>query len=106
LDGNNEEFLLKKVDSVYIVIQSFFKEETFMRLSELSGKEIVDYKKAERLGILGQTDLEFNDKSGSINALIIPTGKWLRKQGGEIRVPWHQIRTIGSDMIILEVSNE
>ncbi|TMU87738.1 YlmC/YmxH family sporulation protein [Bacillus sp. BHET2] len=77
-----------------------------MRLSELSGKEIVDYKKAERLGILGQTDLEFNDQSGSINALIIPTGKWLRKQGGEIRVPWHQIRTIGSDMIILEVSND
>jgi YlmC/YmxH family sporulation protein len=106
LEGNNEEFLLKKVDSVYIVVQSFFKEETFMRLSELSGKEIVDYKKAERLGILGQTDLEFNDKSGSINALIIPTGKWLRKQGGEIRVPWHQIRTIGADMIILEVSND
>jgi len=29
-----------------------------MRLSELSGKEIVNYKRAERLGVLGQTDLE------------------------------------------------
>ena len=29
-----------------------------MRLSELSGKEIVDMNKAERLGIRGQTDLE------------------------------------------------
>ncbi|MEK5522704.1 MULTISPECIES: YlmC/YmxH family sporulation protein [Heyndrickxia] len=74
-----------------------------MRLSELSGKEIVDFKKAERLGVLGHTDLEFNEKSGQIQSLIIPTGKWMRKQTNEIRVPWQQIRTIGSDMIILEV---
>lgn len=33
-----------------------------MRLSELSGKEIVDVKRAERLGVLGQTDLEINEK--------------------------------------------
>ncbi|MDQ0214250.1 YlmC/YmxH family sporulation protein [Oikeobacillus pervagus] len=75
-----------------------------MRLSELSGKEIVDYKKAERLGVLGQTDLEFNESTGQIHALVIPTGKWFnRKQNSEIRVPWNQIRTIGTDMIILEV---
>nr|WP_232353654.1 YlmC/YmxH family sporulation protein [[Bacillus] enclensis] len=77
-----------------------------VRLSELSGKEIVDYRKAERLGVLGHTDLEFDDKSGQIHALVIPTGKWSRKQSGEIRVPWHQIRTIGTDMIILEVSSD
>ncbi|MGF2615700.1 YlmC/YmxH family sporulation protein [Rossellomorea vietnamensis] len=77
-----------------------------MRLSELSGKEIVDYKRAERLGVLGQTDLEFNERTGQINALVIPTGKWMRKQSAEIRVPWHHIRTIGSDMIILEVSED
>ncbi|MEK3886925.1 YlmC/YmxH family sporulation protein [Bacillus sp. FSL K6-3431] len=76
-----------------------------MRLSELGGKEIVDYRKAERLGILGQTDLEINSRTGEINHLIIPSGKWLgiRKGTDEIRVPWHFIRTIGSDMIILEV---
>lgn len=76
-----------------------------MRLSELSGKEIVDFRKAERLGVLGQTDLEFNEKTGQIQSLIIPTGKWIRKQTSEVRVPWQQIRTIGSDMIILEVTN-
>jgi YlmC/YmxH family sporulation protein len=78
-----------------------------MRLSELSGKEIVDLKKAERLGVLGQTDLEFNEKTGQIHELVIPTGKWLvKKQNAEIRVPWQLIRTIGSDMIILEVPEE
>lgn len=79
-----------------------------MRLSELSGKEIVDVKRAERLGILGQTDLEINEETGQIVALIIPSLKWfgLRKQGHEVRVPWHHIQKIGSDMIILDVPDE
>lgn len=79
-----------------------------MRLSELSGKEIVDVKKAERLGILGQTDLEINETSGQIQALLIPTVKWfgLRKQGTEVRVPWRHIKKIGSDMIIIDIPEE
>ncbi|WP_078413188.1 YlmC/YmxH family sporulation protein [Priestia abyssalis] len=76
-----------------------------MRLSELSGKEIVDVKKAERLGVLGQTDLEINEQTGQITTLIIPTVKWFgfKRQGGDIRVPWSRIKKIGSDMIIIDV---
>lgn len=76
-----------------------------MRLSELSGKEIVDMKRAERLGVLGQTDLEINENTGQIQALLIPSVKWfgLRKQGKEIRVPWQQIKKVGTDMIIIDV---
>ncbi|PLR77685.1 YlmC/YmxH family sporulation protein [Bacillus sp. V3-13] len=79
-----------------------------MKLSELSGKEIVDAKRAERLGVLGQTDLEINEATGQIEALIIPTGKWfgLRKQGGEVRVSWRHIKKIGNDMIIIDVPDE
>lgn len=76
-----------------------------MRLSELSGKEIVDVEKAERLGVLGQTDLEINETNGKIESLLIPSLKWFgfRKQGGELRVPWHHIKKIGNDMIIIEI---
>ncbi|WP_071395289.1 YlmC/YmxH family sporulation protein [Bacillus tuaregi] len=76
-----------------------------MRLSELSGKEIVDVNRAERLGILGQTDLEINEKSGQIEALLIPTLKWfgMKKHGGEIRVEWGQIKKIGTDMLIIDM---
>ncbi|NRD78889.1 YlmC/YmxH family sporulation protein [Bacillus sp. BRMEA1] len=79
-----------------------------MRLSELSGKEIVDVKKAERLGVLGQTDLEINETNGQIQALVIPSLKWfgLRKQGQEIRVPWQHIKKIGSEMIIIDIMEE
>jgi YlmC/YmxH family sporulation protein len=79
-----------------------------MRLKELSGKEIVNVKKAERLGILGQTDLEINEGTGQIQALLIPTVKWfgLRKQGEEIRVPWNYIKKVGTDMIIIDIPEE
>ncbi|ALC81099.1 MULTISPECIES: YlmC/YmxH family sporulation protein [Bacillus] len=79
-----------------------------MRLSELSGKEIVDIKRAERLGVLGQTDLEINETDGQITALIIPSMRWfgMKRQGSEIRVPWQQIQKIGSEMIILDVPDD
>lgn len=79
-----------------------------MRLSELSGKEIVDVKKAERLGVLGQTDLEIDENNGQINALLIPSLKWFgfRRQGGEVRVPWRHIKKIGTDMIIIDIPDE
>ncbi|AGK53101.1 YlmC/YmxH family sporulation protein [Bacillus sp. 1NLA3E] len=79
-----------------------------MKLSELSGKEIVDVKRAERLGVLGQTDLEINEQTGQIEALLIPNLKWFgfRKQGTEVRVPWRHIKKIGNDMIIIDIPEE
>lgn len=79
-----------------------------MRLSELSGKEIVDVKRAERLGVLGQTDLEIDEKNGQIKALLIPNMKWFgfKRYGGEIRVSWNHIRKIGTDMIILDIPDQ
>ena len=76
-----------------------------MRLSELSGKEIVDVNQAVRLGVLGQTDLEINEKNGQIEAMLIPTLKWfgMKRQSGEIRVEWTQIKKIGNDMMIIDM---
>ncbi|MCM3214696.1 YlmC/YmxH family sporulation protein [Niallia taxi] len=79
-----------------------------MRLSELSGKELVDVKNAVRLGMLGQTDLEINEKDGQIKTLLIPSLKWFgfRKTGDELRVPWSHIKKIGTDMIIIDIPNK
>ncbi len=79
-----------------------------LRLSELSGKEIVDVKKAERLGVLGQTDLEIDVNTGQIKALLIPSLKWfgLKRQGEEVKVPWTHIKKIGQDMIIIDIPDD
>ncbi len=76
-----------------------------MRLSEINNKEIIDYQKGERLGILGQTDLLINQETGEIEAFIIPTMKWFGfgKKDREVTVYWEQIKKIGEDMIIINL---
>ncbi|MGE6538155.1 YlmC/YmxH family sporulation protein [Bacillus luti] len=78
-----------------------------MRLSELSGKEIVDLERAEKMGILGYVDLEINEGDGQIEALIIPAGKWggFKKEPQEIRVAWRQIKKVGHDMILCDITD-
>ncbi|MFD3445515.1 YlmC/YmxH family sporulation protein [Microbacteriaceae bacterium 4G12] len=79
-----------------------------MRLSELSGKEIVDLQRAERLGVLGQADLEIDEQDGRIHALIIPIGKWgaFKRSQPETRVAWNRIKKVGQDMIIFDLSDQ
>lgn len=46
-----------------------------MRLSELSGKEMVDFKKAERLGVLGSTTLKLMKRAEKWSASNHPGRK-------------------------------
>jgi YlmC/YmxH family sporulation protein len=75
-----------------------------VRYKEMSGKEIVNVVHGSRLGILGQTDLEINERTGQIEAFIIPNYKWfgLVKEGEETKIRWRSIKKIGEDMIIVE----
>lgn len=75
-----------------------------MRYSELTGKEIVHMKDGKRLGVLGQTDLLFNECTGEVKAIIIPKGNLfsLRKRNKEAMIYWDEIKTIGSDLILVE----
>jgi YlmC/YmxH family sporulation protein len=79
-----------------------------MRLSDMNGKEIIDLKKGERMGVLGQADLEIDENTGHIKAFLIPTLKWFgfKKNGTEVRIPWRNIKKIGSDMIIIDFNDE
>ncbi|MCP1124717.1 YlmC/YmxH family sporulation protein [Bacillus sp. AFS018417] len=78
-----------------------------MRLSELSGKEIVDLQRAERMGVLGHADLEIDERDGKVQALIIPVGKWggFKRGQQEVRVEWGRIKKVGQDMIIFDLAN-
>ena len=79
-----------------------------MRLSKLGGKELVNLNDGERLGILGDSDIVIDDKTGKIISLLIPDKKIQFKFFGdreEIEIPWSCIRKIGNDMIIIELDN-
>ncbi|BAC13563.1 YlmC/YmxH family sporulation protein [Oceanobacillus iheyensis] len=75
-----------------------------VRFRDMSDKEIINVSEGKRLGVLGQTDLEINEKNGQIEAFIIPSYKWfgLVKEGEETKINWKSIRKIGEDMIMID----
>lgn len=76
-----------------------------MRLSELSGKEIIDLDNGERMGMVGQADLLIHEGTGAIESMLLPTGRFLGlgKNKSEIVIPWQSIRKIGPEMMIIEL---
>ncbi|RBW69893.1 YlmC/YmxH family sporulation protein [Bacillus taeanensis] len=74
-----------------------------MRISELSGKEIIHLETGKRLGVVGHTDLLFNEETGEVESLIIPHGSIVSWGKGkkETIIDWKDIETIGQDMILI-----
>ncbi|PPA72015.1 YlmC/YmxH family sporulation protein [Jeotgalibacillus proteolyticus] len=75
-----------------------------MKLSELSGKEIIHIQRAERMGVLGETDVEFDPVTGAVKSVLVPLGRWgaFSKGQKELAIPWQSIRTIGDEMILID----
>lgn len=75
-----------------------------MRYRDLTGKELIDAYKGERLGILGHTDLEINPETGRIESIVIQDFSMLGLKKGETnsRIKWKDIEVIGEDMIIVK----
>ncbi|MTI48048.1 YlmC/YmxH family sporulation protein [Sporosalibacterium faouarense] len=77
-----------------------------MRLSKLGGKEIVNLNDGGRLGVIADSDLIIDEKTGRILALLVPDRRSQFKFFGdkyEIEIPWDSIRKIGNDMLIIEL---
>jgi YlmC/YmxH family sporulation protein len=76
-----------------------------MRLSQLSGKEIIDLENGERMGMVGQADLLINEHTGTIESMILPSSSFLGlgKKRDEIVIPWQSIRKVGPEMMIIEL---
>lgn len=77
-----------------------------MRLSRLGGKEIVNLNDGGRLGIIADSDLVIDEKTGKILSLLVPDRRSQFKFFGdkyEVEIPWNAIKKIGNDMIIIEI---
>jgi len=80
-----------------------------MRLSTIGGKEIVNLCDGSRLGIIAESDLLIDEKTGRIQSLLIPESKGFFNffsNNSLTEIPWEAIRKIGNDMIIIELENE
>lgn len=79
-----------------------------MRLSKLGGKEIVNLNDGGRLGIISNSDLIIDMKSGKIVSFLIPERNQFKLFGDkdEIKIPWESIKKIGEDMMIIEFNKK
>lgn len=76
-----------------------------MRWEEMKNKEIINVTTGERLGLLGDCDLEINIHTGKINKLLVPEIRGYLSFLSEQKVyslSWNKIKKIGSDMVIVE----
>lgn len=79
-----------------------------MRLSDLTGKEVINLSDGARLGFIEECELLFDGRSGRINALLLPKRGVLSLILGSDRsttVPWQSIRRIGDEVIIVDLNN-
>ncbi|MBT9175992.1 MAG: hypothetical protein DDT20_00294 [Firmicutes bacterium] len=76
-----------------------------MRFSELADKEIINTHDGSRLGLLGDSDLVVNARTGKILSVVIVRRSFLGlvKGGHEITLSWHSVKKVGQDMIIIDV---
>ncbi|MDQ0159042.1 YlmC/YmxH family sporulation protein [Alkalibacillus salilacus] len=75
-----------------------------MRYHDLTGKELIDADKGERLGVLGHTDLAINGETGQIEEIVIQDYAMLGFKKGEAStsIQWKDIEVIGEDMIVIK----
>lgn len=79
-----------------------------MRLSDLTGKEVINLGDGARLGIIEECELTIDTRTGLIHALIVPNRHGFLNLFGDNRgstIPWRSIKRIGDDVIIVDLSN-
>ena len=82
-------------------------EKSRIRLWDLKQKEVINICSCKRLGCVA--DLEFDCRTGCIEALIIPgPGKFLGFLGRDMEyvVPWRCVEQIGKDIILVRVEED
>ncbi len=67
-------------------------------------KEVINIKDGKRLGFVQDVTADF--KTGTINEIIVPGNtKFLNlfSSKEELIIPWNSIKTIGEDVILVEI---
>ncbi|VBB08036.1 sporulation protein ylmc/ymxh [Lucifera butyrica] len=79
-----------------------------MRISELSGKEVINLGDGARLGTIDECDLSFESRTGHIQGLTLPKRHnlfgFFGDQNGSF-IPWQAVRRVGDEVIIVDLNN-
>ncbi len=79
-----------------------------MRFSTIGGKEIINLYDGSSLGLISESDLLINKRTGRIHSLLIPENRGFLSifPGNSLmEIPWNSIKKIGHDMIIIDLES-
>jgi YlmC/YmxH family sporulation protein len=79
-----------------------------MRLSQLTGKEVINLSDGAKLGTVDECELAFDGKTGRIETMLLPYHSRFFDFLSENKlstIPWEAIRQIGDEVIIVDLNN-
>ena len=77
-----------------------------MMFFTMKNKAIIDIKTGEKLGLLRNCDLKIDEKTGRIEALLMPRSKFavlFSQEADYVEIPWANIKKLGVDAILIEL---
>lgn len=77
-----------------------------IRLSDLTGKNVVNIYDGVRLGTIYEPMLAFDEATGRLEQLYLGgrnglTGNWSEKNS--LCIPWHNVHKIGQEVVIVDL---
>jgi len=75
-----------------------------LKVSELENKDIINVVDGSRLGPV--KDMHINIESGKVEALVLGGSRKVLGRfgsGRDLVVPWHKIKTVGVDTVLVEI---
>ena len=74
---------------------------------KLKNREVINIRDGRSLGFI--CDIEVNLEKGTIEGIIIPAGKrlfsFLGSKEDDMMIRWDRIRTIGDDVVLVDVES-
>lgn len=72
---------------------------------KLKGKEVINICDGRSIGFI--SDIEVDIEKGSIDGIVIPGERglfgWFGKSESDILIKWENVRTVGDDVVLVEV---
>ena len=83
-------------------------DSTTIRLSDLTGKNVVNLYDGTRLGVIYEPNISFDTDTGRLKTLYLDgrngfTGLWSEKNS--LQIPWDSVHKIGQEVVIVDLGH-
>ena len=73
------------------------------------GKEIINLADGEKLGLIAEVDITFNQDTGNLQSILVPLDKGMFSFLSEekfFEVPWDSVIKVGEEVIIIDLESK